>query len=71
MVREDDMTHEFDLIGFRMPPLRLEVQDFCDAFLGENMMTAPDALRKAQAPEQVTAAVKGDIGIRRSASYPQ
>ena len=42
------MAHLFDLIGFSVLTLRLEVQDFCDAFLGENMMTAPDALRKAQ-----------------------
>ena len=61
------MAHLFDLIGFGVPTLRLEVQDFCDAFLGENMMTTPDALRKAQTLEQVTEAVKGNIGIRRAA----
>jgi hypothetical protein len=67
MVRQDDMAHLFDLIGFGVPTSRLEVQDFYDAFLGENMITTPDALCKAQTPEQVTEGVKGDMGIRRSA----
>ena len=65
------MAHVFDLRGCGVPTSRLEVQDCCDTFLGEQRMTAPDALYKAQTPEQVTEAVKGDIGIRRSASYPQ
>ena len=68
MVHEDDTAHLFDLIGFCVSTLGLQVEDVFDAFLGENVMTATDALRKAQALQQMTESVKGDIGVRCAAA---
>jgi len=56
-----------DLVGFRLPTFGLEVQDFCDPLLGEDVVTATDALSKAQTLEQVTEPVKGDIRVRSAA----
>ena len=45
------MARLLDLVGFRVPAFGLKVQDFFDPFLGEDVMTATDTRRKAQAPK--------------------
>jgi hypothetical protein len=56
-----------DLIGFCLPAFGLEVQDFFDSLLGEDVMTTTDTLSKAQTPKQGTESVKGNIRVRSTA----
>ena len=60
------MAHLLDLVGFRVPAFGLKVQDFFEPFLGEDVVTTTDTLRKAQTLEQVTEPSKGDIRVRCS-----
>ena len=63
MIFEDNTAHLPDLIRLRLPTFGLEIQDFFDTFFREDVVTATNALIKAQTSEQMTEAIKGDIGI--------
>jgi hypothetical protein len=50
-VFENDTAHLLDLVGLRLSAFGLKIQDFCNPFLGKNVVTAADTLSKAQTPE--------------------
>ena len=49
------------------PPLRLQIQDFLDPGLGEDVMTAANPLVESEAAKQAAQPVERDVGIRSAA----
>ena len=66
-VFHDHGPHLLELIGLRVPALRLQIQDLLDAGPGEDVMTAANALVESEAAEQAAQPVERNAGIRSAA----
>lgn len=60
------MPDLFHLIRFGFGASRLQVQDFFDTLLAENVMTSVDALLEFQLSQKLAKILERDIGISRS-----
>ena len=53
--------------GFALLPWGLQIQDFLNLFLRENVMASPDSLIKAQPSQKLAQAGEGDVCVGGSA----
>src|ERR1700687_1767861 len=66
-VFHDHSPHLRDLISLRVPSLRLQIQDFLNPGLGEDVMTAANPLVESEATKQAAQPVERNVGIRSAA----
>ena len=66
-VLHDHGSHLPDLIRLCVPSLRLQVQDFCDPVLREDMVAASDALFEPQPFKKIAPLAEAYAGIGRAA----
>jgi hypothetical protein len=64
LVFQDDVADLFDLVGFGFALFGLEVEDFLDVSLAEDVVTATYAFGESEGVEQLAELVEGDVGVR-------
>lgn len=64
MVFDNDVAHLLDLVGFCLPALRLQVQDFFDPIFRKDVVASTNALHKAKTLQKSTESIKRNVGIR-------
>jgi hypothetical protein len=61
LVFQDDVADLLDLVGFGFALFGLEVEDFLDVGLAEDVVTAAYAFGEAQGVKQLAELVEGDV----------